>query len=309
LKYLWEVFKKRKYLIFLIGFFLLVELIYIKNNVGLGGYGSAGVYNLPIKKYIFSFLMLLRTNYYWFIGLLLLALNLLLVFNKKKTLIQLFKKHLPPILLIIISLAPQILIYSKSGMWERYLLPSSIFLMLATFWSLVIYRRDLGGSKIGHKIFTSVAFIIFLYSLFFTYTKANNFATGGYNNKKLFNFISQEVDSGESILIFKDLSAGCEIVNSFYDYVSIRLDRNNIYVYKYFSKNEEKRGGCVNSRYKGRIVGGTEGFDIHSDYDKFDYFIIFPGQINFLDNDLKKFLIENYNNKKNKGRFIIFFNE
>jgi len=188
-----SVFKNMILVIPLIIF--VMELVIIKYYVGITYSGLDNHFLNNISSIFSTSLHFIRT----YLNLLIVAILLLIIRRYLKN---------PPISINLLSLvffllilAPNIVLYAKSGLVERYLLPSS--LGIGFFVASIIKMIDKDQLKY-RKIVLTLIIVSFLPYMFSSCTDAIKFSKEGYATKKLLSAVSTNTTKGSQVLVIVD---------------------------------------------------------------------------------------------------------
>ena len=172
-----------------------MELVIIKYYVGITYSGLDNHFLNNISSIFSTSLHFIRT----YLNLLIVAILLLIIRRYLKN---------PPISINLLSLvffllilAPNIVLYAKSGLVERYLLPSS--LGIGFFVASIIKMIDKDQLKY-RKIVLTLIIVSFLPYMFSSCTDAIKFSKEGYATKKLLSAVSTNTTKGSQVLVIVD---------------------------------------------------------------------------------------------------------
>ena len=102
-------------------FIVIAELLFIKFFVGTTKIVYAGVEGFQPMKYVYT---AIRLSSYGGIGLILLQSGILVFFVcSRSTLKIFFDDFIYPLVLFLLIIAPQVILYAKSGFYARYMMP------------------------------------------------------------------------------------------------------------------------------------------------------------------------------------------
>ncbi|NCA93570.1 MAG: hypothetical protein EOM84_00150 [Sphingobacteriia bacterium] len=216
-------------------FIMFIELSIIKFVVGTNQIGYAGVTSsineliLGIKNIVFNKNSLL--SWFKFIGglFILYLLSFIFIKNKKK---NIFSKSLESFVIYFcfsfFLVLPNILMHAKSGMVERYLLP--------TTFGLAIFAIGM-MKNIKHLFFKASMFLIIAFFIFNSFEISKNnavsFAIEGSNTNHFFKSIRKEIKRSDSVLLVVDPVGRYEVSYSIKTYLSY-YGFNDFYAYPIF---------------------------------------------------------------------------
>jgi hypothetical protein len=185
LKQFVEVAKQKWIFLLAILIIALVELYIIKFKIGTNKMGYAGA-PTGLDKALFintakSFFRLIIQNCLFFV------FPIYLIYKKNN-----WQQHIIANSLIVLMLAAQFLIYAKSGMYERYLLPSSLVIGL-----FYLINAPINPSK-G---FRNISYNMAIWSIGMAFYQTNNYAKVGEENKIMLNEILNKTKAETPIVI------------------------------------------------------------------------------------------------------------
>lgn len=211
----------------------LIEIYIILFVVGTNKLGYAGIDNsFNAINFIKSIYVFLRHNVYLY---LILFGFFLLVQNLKSWKINLYKDfknqltYIFNIVIMLVIILPQMILYNKSGIFERYLLPLNFgFALLVIFLLKNVYESN-NISLFSKRAFT-FAIIYVIYSLFRydTLPNAKLFAQEGFSTNKFISTILNNTKSNDSILVVLNSSQNYEWGHSINRYMTIKANRKHI---------------------------------------------------------------------------------
>lgn len=223
---------KNNYLLIIPLVVMFIELAIIKFVVGTNKIGYAGVTStaaefwLGIKNILFNKISLL--SWLSLIGGLLGLYLISFIFqkeNKKTDISQSINLLAAYFCFSVLLVLPNIFMHAKSGMMERYLLPTTLGL---AFLAISILKST------KHLFFKGVKFVIiiaFIYNSFeIAKTNAVVFASEGERANYLFKSVRKESKRSDSILLVVDPVSRYEVSHSIKTYLSY-CGFNNFYAY------------------------------------------------------------------------------
>lgn len=228
-----NIIRNNIFLIVILLFVLFVEIYIIIFVVGTNKIGYAGIDNsFSAVDFLKSIYVFLRHNVYIYLiifGFFLLVQNLK---SWKINLYKDFKNQMPYIFNIVIMLAiilPQMILYNKSGIYERYLLPLNFGFSLFVIFLLKNVYESSNISLFSKRAFT-IAIIYVIYSLlrYDTLPNAKLFAKEGFSTNKFISTILNNTKSSDSILVVLNSSQNYEWGHSINRYLTIKANRKHI---------------------------------------------------------------------------------
>ncbi len=208
---------RRNWLLGLPIIFMFLELVLIKFFVGTNKIGYAGVPS-SLSGFITGIREIMvnqNSLYYWFLLLIPILFLWFLSFQKlkkenSKTLIANFS-------FFVLLIGPQILMHTKSGMIERYLVPTTIGFSFLIVW---LIKNTKHNSLKYFSIIIVCAFLIFSYNVAFK--NAHAFAEEGKDTRSLLESITEDAPSNSNILLVVDPVTRFEVSYSLKTYFEIR---------------------------------------------------------------------------------------
>lgn len=203
---------------------ILWLLIYVigTNNIGYAGV-TPGIWALA--KGIIS---ILRNPLFKFIAIVFLLLgSIYYEYKDEKKFVQFLLKLIPSAVFAILILIPNLIIYAKSGIFERYLLPSTIGI---AFFIVSILRAINNDYRWLYKLLVIIILLVFLRHLNEICNSAVNFAKDGFYTNKLLSAIIQNSNEKSNVLLVANPANNYESSYSLNTYLSLF---NNTRVYAY----------------------------------------------------------------------------
>lgn len=216
---------------------LTIEAYVIIFIVGTNKIGYAGIdSSFSIKIFVDYILQFLSHNAYVF---LIFLGSLFLVINMKieKIKFDLDYKKIEPfifnLLILLTIIMPQFLLYNKSGIFERYLIPLNIGLALFILFILKNIDGKYSVTLFLRRVFIVVIFyVITSFLLKESIPNAKLFAKEGNLTKKFFSTIIDHTITNDSVLIILNGNENYEWGHSINQYLNYVADRKHISFYK-----------------------------------------------------------------------------
>lgn len=213
---------------------LLIEAYMIVYVVGTNKIGYAGIDNsfniINFFNYVYKFLIQNPYIYLMLIGMIFLLFQNI-TSNKFD-----FNKLIPYLFNIVILIAiimPQFLLYNKSGIFERYLLPLNLGFSLFVIYLLKNIYENNSIAWISKQIYTiATLWVIFSFLKNEAIPNAKLFAKEGELTNKLFTSIIEQTTPNDSILIVLNGNENFEWGHSINQYLTHVANRKNINFYK-----------------------------------------------------------------------------
>lgn len=281
-------------------------LMYVKIFIGTGGTGYAGVYGFNLKSYVMAFLQLAKNDHASIIAFIQIVLVFIFIWKRKikNERIEILKKALYPTVLFFAILIPQVILYAKSGFFERYLVPAALAYAMAVIYLFGQIKKDNKVIWVG----------MILLTLFFivgdarkSLKNAQDFAKEGRNIGNISNIIRLETSQENNFLIVGEPAANTEWADSINYYIRYELDRKNLYVYPIYKK-------ASYSDFEMQLIKGFGGVYGNNRYEtnidkNYNVIIIFPKmEKTFLNNfPNQKILKSNSFARESYGGYVIYY--
>jgi hypothetical protein len=275
-----KIIKTNLLTILILSIIVLLELYYIINFTGTHSLGYAGIETekFPIIKFTRDSIYTIRHNIFFIVflmGLLVYAISLW-INNKniKKLFINLLQEFSAIFIIFLLIVIPQMLLYYKSGMIERYLLPA--MLGYAMIVSYIIH-------KIKHIFLWRVIIILFVIVIIFfeflsVVSAAKQFTKEGKITNTLLNNVAVNTTPTSKILIVIDPINQYEYAYSIKTYLNLMLNLNQINFY--MAKNDSIKNMFNDDRFNKSLFDSfNNSFNniiVHDINKDFDIIIIFP---------------------------------
>lgn len=215
---------------------LILELFIIKYSIGTNTVGYAGVDSsiefINFFNYVFHYFI---KSYYFY--LIVLGL-LILLFNFNSSFRISFKNEYLStltfnLIILFAIIFPQLILYYKSGIAERYLLPFLLGLSLFVYYLFKVIHDSSKINSLFKKLYLiSIAIVIFMLLKKDAYPNARDFAIEGKATNKLLTAITDNTQTNDSILVVLSSFENFEFGYSIHEYLKTHRNRNNIYFYK-----------------------------------------------------------------------------
>jgi hypothetical protein len=260
----------------------LGSLFFIFLNVNTENLGYAGIKGVAYKSYFIAFKTLFFEGGIGLVSLILfsssLVLNSVWGANKREVLI----KHIWILLIAIIIVLPQVFLYGKSGIFERYFLPGILAWALLFAFSLKSIRQFIGITlserHISIYIWAEVALLLFLlFPRFINVTKeASQFTKEGKEVNTVLSFISQNVDSTETVLFVADPVTDFERTISFRRFLIGTSGFTKLYTLPIIQSNTDDFGKSLINDFWWVMGGEDMNFNKLSDKNLVQSIVVFP---------------------------------
>jgi len=293
------------------------ELIHIVTKVGTTDIQYAGYEGFDLAKFIKTFMQLSVTAHGWVIFLQLAIIIFILLFRLKLRKIRLkyifTSYHYWGAILFLLIVGPQIVLYMKSGIMERYLLPGIMgytFLMILLLKSIGIHTVgkyvslwnrffpwDSPRSRTGVVVILVLA-VITLQNLRVTRYTAIAFAHEGKHTNAWFQSIEQNTRESDLILVITEPVKYLEPSVSLKTYLNIEMKRRNIFF----------TGAKVKPSKSGFWWDLNKDFSYRFTEVEFAVVLVFPSlEQEFLNHSTHWFKPEGFKRYSNEAGFISYY--
>ena len=215
---------------------------------------------------------------------------------------QIFNLLYFPIILLFLVAVPQILLYAKSGIVQRYILPG---ILGYTFLIASLYNYLNKIHKVAAKLILFLIMMSLSFNLIIAWDTAHTFAKEGKSTHALLRTIEAKTQVNDPILIVSNPYLSYEWSLSIKKYLNYVSNKNNLYFHSYVNKNNF-------------FLKKVENFYDYQTLDKIkntvavQCVVLFPGQKNiflrnsswFLTDKFKEYEFGNFNRNLNKNTKI-----
>jgi len=215
----------------------LAEILLIKFSLGLTpDIGYAGIDGLNIAKITSAAQSLSKAGVWWVVLVSLIVITLMsTVFSfYSQVRLNIFKKIYFPILLLILVTLPQILLYAKSGISQRYILPG---IFGYAFLISSLYRIIEENFKLVGKLILFLLVINLSIKLNSAWNTAHTFALEGTSTNALLQTIEQQTNADDPIIVVTHPVVYYEWSFSIQKYLHYVSKKNNLYLATYDRNN------------------------------------------------------------------------
>ncbi len=248
----------------------ILEIYFIKSYVGLNKIGYAGI-DLNLKSTMRGILGILNhliTPYFYILFLAFILLIIQKAISKHYS----FKPLVLPAIFSILVVAPNLVLYAKSGMWERYFLPTSFGLAFL----ISSLTKEYGeGIRIMKVIIAIIIIFFYIPILKDTYSTAKSFTKEGLILKSLVSNTKTHYDRDTKSLIVVDPVKYYEQSISLKYYLNLEYD---IDLFGYAFEDES-----LDEEFRDRLIKGWYNYFNEKRYTDLG---VKPGEIIFLDSSL-----------------------
>ncbi|MEG4068175.1 hypothetical protein QUA42_12780 [Microcoleus sp. Pol11C2] len=230
-----ESLKKNSLFIFILGLFFTVELLLVKFYIGLTPeIGYAGVEGFSISRTISATQNLSQAGYWWIILACFIGIRLTIKPPYSYSLPQIVNVLYFPIILLFLVAVPQVLLYAKSGIVQRYTFPG---ILGYSFLIISLYNYLNKTYQVAAKLILLLIMISLSFNLTVAWDAAHTFAKEGKSTTALLRTIEAKIKVNDRILIVSNPHLSYEWSFSLKKYLNYVSNRNNLYFHSYVNKN------------------------------------------------------------------------
>jgi len=216
-----------------LGIFFLTELLFVKFYIGLNpDIGYAGVDGFNISSIINATQSLSQAGYWWLILISLISIRLTIKPPYAQSLPPILNTLYFPVILLLLVAIPQILLYAKSGIVQRYILPG---IFGYAFFIITLYNYLNKTYKLAAKLILLLIIITLSFNLSLAWDAAHTFGLEGKSTNALLRTIEAKTQVNDPILIVANPHLSYEWITSIKKYVNYVSNRNNLYFHSYVS--------------------------------------------------------------------------
>ena len=228
-----ESLKKNSVFISILCCFFLAELLLVKFYIGLTPeIGYAGVDGFNIPSIIKATQNLSQAGYWWIILASFIGIRLTIKPPYSQSLPQILNVLSFPITLLFLVAVPQILLYAKSGIVQRYILPG---ILGYAFLIITLYNYLNKNYKFAAKLILLLIMITLSFNFSLAWDAAHTFALEGKSTVALLRTIEAKTQVNDPILIVSNPHLSYEWSFSIKKYLNYVSSRNNLYFDSYVS--------------------------------------------------------------------------
>jgi hypothetical protein len=246
---------------------IVIEIYFIRKYVGIGYSGLDAKFTDNILSILSTTLRFVKTYLNLVIAGLLLVISALIL--KKR----LAGFNLLAFVFFVMIVAPNIILYSKTGLMERYLLPSAFGLGFLVVSFIKDINENQGGFK---KMVLTLVLVSFLPYLVTSFNDARRFSKEGNANKRMFSAISSNYVNGSQVMVIVDPVESYEISVSLKTYLKYE-QKIDLFGYCIIKKDNNETDKAY-----------VEGWKSYFDGKQFENLTTAPDLLIFLDNRLTK---------------------
>jgi hypothetical protein len=246
---------------------IVIEIYFIRKYVGIGYSGLDAKFTDNLHSILSTTLRFVKTYLNLVIAGLLMVISAL-VLKKRLAGFNLFA-----FVFFVMIVAPNIILYSKTGLMERYLLPSAFGLGFLVVSFIKDINENQGGFK---KLVVTLVFVSFLPYLVTSFNDARRFSKEGNANKRMFSAISSNYVNGSQVMVIVDPVDSYEISVSLKTYLKYE-QKIDLFGYCIINKDNNETDKAY-----------VEGWKSYFDGKQFENLTTAPELLIFLDNRLTK---------------------
>ncbi len=228
-----ESLKKNSVFISILCCFFLAELLLVKFYIGpTPEIGYAGVDGFNIPSIIKATQNLSQAGYWWIILASFIGIRLTIKPPYSQSLPQILNVLSFPITLLFLVAVPQILLYAKSGIVQRYILPG---ILGYAFLIITLYNYLNKNYQVAAKLILFLIVITLSLNLTVAWDAAHTFGLEGKSTNALLRTIEAKTQVNDTILIVSNPHLSYEWSFSIKKYLNYVSNRNNLYFDSYVS--------------------------------------------------------------------------
>jgi hypothetical protein len=299
----------------------VLELIHILKNVGTTGVFYAGYEGFSLSGFLKTAVQMTLSTHGWVILIQFAIIGSLFYWKRKKgesALLIPLHTLLWPVILAALIVAPQVALYMKSGIQERYLLPGAIGY---TFLMVVLLRYVRLNSPLSREwkwkakekrpelIVLILLIIVALLQLRVTRYTAVGFAVEGQQTNAWLHSIQQHTRPQDLILVITHPIKYFETSVSFKAYLDIEMKRNNT-LFSPTSLTIKPTRHTFWNHLNQRFFTCSPGFRLSNpgDRDRIQAIFIFPGlEKKFLAAFVQWFDPAQFDRYTNDGGYVSYY--
>lgn len=301
-----ESLKKNSLSLSILGIIFCTEFVFIKFYIGLNPeIGYAGVDGFNISSIINATQSLSQAGYWWIILISLISIRLTIKSPYSQSLPPILNSLYFPVILLFLVAIPQILLYAKSGIVQRYILPG---ILGYAFLIITLYNYLNKNYKFTAKLILLLIMITLSFNLSLAWDAAHTFALEGKSTAALLRTIEAKTQINDPILIVSNPHLSYEWSYSIKKYLNYASNRNNLYFDSYVSPK--------NSFYqKIEKLYNYQTLDKLKNKRDLQCVVLFPYQKEiflrksswFLNDKFKEYAFGNFNRNLNKNTKIYLY--
>jgi hypothetical protein len=232
-----QAVRANKFSLCILGFIFCVELLFVKFYIGLApDIGYAGIDEFSILRIVRVAKNLSQAGDWWVILASLISMILITMLHSSKLIFTSLKILYFPIILLLLVAVPQIFLYAKSGIAQRYLLPG---ILGYAFLTVTFYRYLNINYKFQSKLILLLILISLSLKLSLAWDAAHTFGLEGKSTTALLETVQANTEPEDPILIVTNPFIYSEWNSSIKKYLNYVSKRSNLYLSTYGSKTSK----------------------------------------------------------------------
>jgi hypothetical protein len=299
----------------------IVELLHILKNVGTTGVVYAGYEGFSLSGFLKTAAQMTLSTHGWIILIQFAIIGILFYWKRKKgesaSLIPLHTL-LWPVILAGLIMAPQVTLYMKSGIQERYLLPG---VMGYTFLMVVLLRYIRLNSPLSRQwkwkakekrpqlIVLILLIIVVLLQLRVTRYTAIGFARDGQHTNAWLQSIGENTGAEDQVLVVTRMKKYYEASISLKTYMDFKMKRRNV-LFSPVTLNIKPSKHIFWNQLNSDFYSHFPGFRLQNpdDRDRVQTIIIFPSlEKRFLEMSVLWFKLAAFERYTNDGGYVSYY--
>lgn len=229
--------------------------------------------------------------------------------HSRLKIVSLLKEISPALLLSLLVIVPQFVLYLRTDLYERYLIPTTLGLaFFAVFLIQLVLKQDFIKQYL--KItFCVVGFLGLYFPLGKAYFKGSDFATEGVQTNAFLRFVKTVTNEQSGILLVAEPVQHHEWIHAFYRFMqSSAFHRKNIYLQLYTVPNPNVPQEFAEA-HKQKVATAFQSqlFDFERDREKITCIAFFPSkETEKMFGQREEWLKEMKFEKHHFGNFLIY---
>lgn len=218
------------------GLLFVLSVAYVSVKVNTESLGYAGIKDVDFQKYVKAFGTLFLNEGVGVVSLMLFTLSYVVsVSLDKKNKQSSSRTHLYVLILAVLIVVPQVYLYGKSGVFERYFIPGVIAWAILFVFSVksikqVLSTLDNHRYSVSFSVFSGILLLsIFIPKLISVTTSARNFTKECQQVNSVLSVITENINSSDSVLFIAEPVSDFERTASFRRYLNGVSNVEHIY--------------------------------------------------------------------------------
>jgi hypothetical protein len=196
----------------------------------------------------------------------------------KNRLTHVFQELIPIFLFVLLILMPQFVLYSRTDLYERYLIPATVSLGFFAVCLIKIIRLQDFIKKYLKVLFCLLGLVGLYFPMGKAYFKGMDFAAEGKNTKALLQFVKSTTTAQSSILLLSEPVQFNEWTHSFYRFMNSSIyQRPNVLLHlAIIPQPEVPQEVALGNKTNLENLFKSQVFDFEKDKDKIRCIVVLP---------------------------------